>query len=55
MYGETLVTAPATEPVTLSEAKTHLGLPEGQNDFDGQLSALIEAARRYVEAEVVLA
>ena len=49
MYGETLITAAATEPLTMTEVKTHLGLPSANNDFDAQLSALIETARRFFE------
>lgn len=42
-----VVTPPAAEPVTLSEAKAHLRL-EGVDD-DAYVTALIQAARQHVE------
>jgi len=49
VYGETLITAAATEPLTMAEVKTHLGLPSANNDFDTQITSLIETARRFFE------
>ena len=45
--GLKLVTAPAAEPVTLVEAKTHLRLDTSSDDT--YVSALITAARERVE------
>lgn len=42
-----LVTPPAEEPITLQEAKEHLRLEHSLDD--GYVSALIQAARQYVE------
>ncbi len=42
-----LITAPAAEPVTLTEAKTHCAV-DG-NDHDTLLTSLIQAAREYAE------
>ena len=43
----TLVTAPTEYPVTLSDVKTHLKIEA--NDFDGELSGLIDDATKFVE------
>ncbi len=43
-----LTSAPATEPVTLPEAKTHLKA-EDFTDDDAYISSLITAARKHVE------
>jgi uncharacterized phiE125 gp8 family phage protein len=45
--GFKVVTPPATEPVTLAEARLHLRLPE--SDDDGYVAALISAAREQCE------
>lgn len=42
-----IVTPPATEPVTLAEAKTHLRLEETRDD--SYVTTLIVAARQYIE------
>src|SRR4051812_41779213 len=47
MYGRKLVTAPATEPVTLAEAKAHCRVTVA--DDDTYIGGLITVARRYVE------
>ena len=48
-----LTTPPASEPVSLDDAKAHLRL--SQSDDDVLLSTLISAARRRIEAETGLA
>lgn len=48
MYGLSIVQAPATEPVTLGEAKTHLRVETG--DDDAYISSLVSAARMHVES-----
>ena len=47
-----LTTPPATEPITLSEAKAHLRVTHG--DDDTYISALIKTARQSVEAQTGL-
>lgn len=42
-------TSPAEEPVTRTEAKTHLVIPETETDYDTQLDDLIVAAREAAE------
>ncbi len=42
-------TQPATEPVTLTEAKAHLNIPSAITDWDDLITVQIEAARIYVE------
>jgi uncharacterized phiE125 gp8 family phage protein len=48
-----LTSPPATEPISLAEAKTHLRIPHA--DDDGYISTLIIAARRAAEARTGLA
>jgi hypothetical protein len=48
-YGLALTSAPAAEPVTLAEAKSHLNV--GHSDDDGLIARLIQAAREQTEAE----
>lgn len=43
----TLVTAPAAEPITTAEAKTHLRVDS--SDDDAYIDTLVKAARRWVE------
>lgn len=47
--GLILITPPATEPLTLLQAKNHLRLEDDVNDDDALVSALIVAAREYAE------
>lgn len=47
--GLSLVAAPATEPISLTEAKSHLRVDHSSDDT--LISALITMAREYVEAE----
>lgn len=47
--GLTVVTGPATEPVGLTEAREHLGLPSTETGHDGKLQRMIEMGRRTVE------
>jgi uncharacterized phiE125 gp8 family phage protein len=44
-----IFTQPAAEPLSLAEAKTHLGLPNETLPDDTYISALITAARRHCE------
>ena len=44
-----LITGPATEPVTLAQAKEHLLIETDNTDFDVYISALILAARKFIE------
>lgn len=46
-YGLAIVTPPASEPLTLAEAKAHLRIDHA--DQDGRINGLIRAAREYVE------
>ena len=50
MYGLTVTTQPASEPVSLADAKEHLRIASAQTDYDSLVSGLIVAARRYYEA-----
>lgn len=49
IYQDTIVTQPATEPVTLAEVKAHLNLDSGFTDDDTLITSYIKAARREVE------
>jgi len=44
-----IITQPAAEPVTLSEAKAQLGIVESFTEFDSLLAGMIAAGRRYIE------
>lgn len=44
-----ILTAPAEEPVTLTEAKDQVGLLAAQTEFDSLLSGAIAAGRRVIE------
>lgn len=44
-----LITAPASEPVTLAEAKLHLRVETGVTDDDAWITATIQAARERAE------
>lgn len=48
-YALSLVTAPAAEPVSRSEAKAHLRIEASVTDDDTLIDALIVAAREHVE------
>lgn len=50
MYGLSVTTAPASEPVSRSDMKEHLRIPSAQTDYDTLVDGLIVAARRYYEA-----
>lgn len=50
MYGLTVTTAPASEPVSRSDAKEHLRIASANTDYDTLIDGLITAARRYYEA-----
>lgn len=50
--GDVLITAPATEPVSVAELRTYLREP---SDQDAALTRLIKAAREYVEETCGLA
>lgn len=47
-----LITAPATEPVTLAEAKLHLRIEGSITDEDDLVTALIKAAREDAEHQL---
>jgi uncharacterized phiE125 gp8 family phage protein len=47
VYGLALVTAPALDPVSLSEAKSHCRIDTSESD--GQIAAYLLAARQHVE------
>jgi uncharacterized phiE125 gp8 family phage protein len=49
--GLRLITAPATEPITLAEAKLHLRIEDGVTADDDLVTALIVAAREQAEHE----
>lgn len=44
-----LKTAPATEPITLANAKIKIGIESGDTSADTQIGWMIPAARRWVE------
>ncbi len=47
-----LVTDPASEPVTLEEAKNHLNLSQSSSDHDDILSQYIAASRQQLETDI---
>lgn len=47
--GWKIKTQPATEPVTLTEAKAHLNIPSAITDWDDLITTQVKAAREYVE------
>ncbi len=49
MVGLTLVTAPASEPVSLAEAKDHCRIAQAVTYEDALVTGLIRAAREHVE------
>lgn len=44
-----IITPPATEPVTVAEAKEHCFVESSNTDWDTYFSTLIQAAREYAE------
>ena len=44
-----VTTAPAVEPVSTADAKTHLRIPASATSEDSYIDALVTAARLYVE------
>jgi len=44
-----LITGPSVEPVLLADAKEHLLIETANTDFDTYITALIKAARKYIE------
>ena len=51
LRGLVLATAPTWEPLTLAQAKRHVQISPDDHQFDGELSALITAAREQFEHE----
>lgn len=51
IYGLTLQTAPASEPITLDEAKVQIGIANGITYHDRYIENLITAARQKVEID----
>lgn len=49
--GLQLVTGPPSEPISLEEAKHHVGVPDSITDHDAKLTNLIIAARQKVERD----
>ncbi len=49
-YAISMVTAPAVEPVSLAEAKSHLRIGTTETDDDTYITPLIVAARRFAES-----
>lgn len=49
MYGLTVTSAAAVEPITVADAKRHCEIPQADATHDTYLSALITAAREYYE------
>lgn len=46
---------PAVEPVSLGEAKAHLGILPDQTDDDGMIQAMVSTSRRLIERRLGLA
>ena len=44
-----VTSAPATEPVTMSEAKAHLNIPNAVTDWDTLITELVKSAREHIE------
>lgn len=44
--------APATEPVTTAELKTHCGIASAETGFDSYVASLGAAAREYIESQL---
>jgi len=49
VYGLTVTSAPASEPITTANAKVHCEIPSADTAHDSYIAALITAAREYYE------
>lgn len=52
MASYSLITAPATEPLTLAEAKLHLNIPTAETYHDTLITSLITSARMTIEQSI---